>query len=267
MKRSRGFTLIELLVVIAIIAILMMLIAPQVGAGLSKARETACRNNMSQIVKASASFSIDNDGLLPSAWSEGSGATNAYQMCFVGKEVAPNGESLSTEWPKNRYGSLVDYIGGSQSGPKIYRCPGLSPGPLRSGTGSNGYFDYVMFEVFSGVKQSRMPGRATVNLGGGVESVLCPWLTEEDPAEFLNAGYMQPFHKSSDRMGAWHRGRANVGSADGAVVSVMSKTRTRGIWKNPKCQDWRARTPSGKEQVLYDGAVANASGWGWWNRQ
>jgi prepilin-type N-terminal cleavage/methylation domain-containing protein/prepilin-type processing-associated H-X9-DG protein len=268
MQRKSGFTLVELLVVIGIIAILMMLVAPQIGSALGKARDTACKSNMKQIQTAAAAFTTDNNGVLASAWSRGSSSSNDAQMCFVGKEVTPGSVVLNSDWPKGKYGSLVNYIGGAPSGPRLYRCPGLNRGVLRSGTGSNGYFDYVMLEVFAGAKKSYMPTRATVNLGAGDVSVPCPWLTEEDPAEFLNAGFMQPFHKSTDRMGAWHNGRANVGAADGSVQSFTSTMRVKGLWKNPMCSEWKARPPSGKPEIsLNSPAVSLVDGWGWWNRQ
>ena len=270
MKRRGGFTLVELLVVIAIIAILMMLIAPQIGSALSKARDTACKSNMKQILTASAAFATDNNGVLASAWSRGSSSSNAWQMCFVGKEAIPDGVTLNSEWPKNKYGSLLSYVGGGQIGPRLYRCPGLRKGILYSGEGSNGYFDYVMYEIFAGAKQTYMPARATANFGAGVESVPCPWLTEEDPSEYLNRTFIQPFHLSTDRMGAWHNGRANVGTADGSVVALTAKTRTKGVWRNPRALDFRARTPKGTEIALNAEGTplrSDDNAWGWWNRQ
>lgn len=268
MNRARGgFTLVELLVVVGIIAVLMMLLSPQIGLALAKSRETACRGNMSVILKAAAAYAGDHDGVLPSAWSRGPASTNPLEMCFVGQEVLPPGVSLSSEWPQGKNGTLVDYIGGGIAARRLYRCPALKPGPLRSGQGSNGYFDYAVFEVFAGVRQSRIPTRAQVNLGTGTEPVPCPWLVEEDPAEFLNAAYIQPFHKSTDRLGAWHLKRGNIGTADGAVRSIASKRRVGTRWVNPRAQDWRAPAPSGTEIPLYAPAVAGAAGWGWWNRQ
>ncbi len=265
--RRSGFTLVELLVVIVIISILILLISPQIGTALLRARETACRNNMSQILKAAAMFAGDRGGLLPSAWSRGSSSTNVDEMCFIGQELLPAGVSLNSDWPKGKNGTLMDYLGGGMTVRRLVRCPGLRPGPLRSGTGSNGYFDYAMFEIFAGAKQSRMPTKARADLGAGWEDVPCPWLVEEEPAEYLNAGYIQPFHKSTDRLGSWHGGRGNIGTSEGAVRSIQPRRKTAGRWLNPRSQDWRANTPSGHETSLYNPAVAGPSGFGWWNRQ
>lgn len=267
MRSRSGFTLVELLAVIGIIGILMMLISPQIGQAIARARETACRNNMSLLLKASFAFAADHDGLMASAWSRGSQATNTWQMCFIGQELFPTGITVSTEWPQGKDGTLLNYMGSREAVRRLSRCPGLPSGALRSGTGSNGYFDYAVFEIFAGAKQSRMPTRAQVDLGRGLEDVPCPWLVEEDPAEFLNAGYIQPFHKSTDRLGAWHRGRGNIGTPEGAVVAIGPARRISNVFKNPRSQDWRARAPSSTEIRLSNAAVAAPDGWGWWNRQ
>jgi prepilin-type N-terminal cleavage/methylation domain-containing protein/prepilin-type processing-associated H-X9-DG protein len=68
MKRS-GFTLIELLVVIAIIAVLAAILFPVFAKAREKARQTACLNNVRQIVVGLTIYAQDHDSKLPTAAS------------------------------------------------------------------------------------------------------------------------------------------------------------------------------------------------------
>lgn len=92
--KKNTFTLIELLTVIAIIAILAGLMLPAIGRARATAQNTACLNNLSQLGKAEALFSIDNKNKTVPA----QGLNDIYNYFF----------------------SMWDYVGQSE---KIFLCP------------------------------------------------------------------------------------------------------------------------------------------------
>lgn len=60
---KKAFTLVELLVVIAIIGILVLLLLPAISAGMQRAREVECQNNLRQLATAAQDFENDNEHL------------------------------------------------------------------------------------------------------------------------------------------------------------------------------------------------------------
>lgn len=63
-----GFTVVELLVVVAIIAILAALLLPVVARSRQSARAVESLSNLRQIVDASLSFAMSNDGRFHNGW-------------------------------------------------------------------------------------------------------------------------------------------------------------------------------------------------------
>ena len=66
---SRGFTLLELLIVILIIAILAGLLFPVISKAREKSRQTACTNNLRQMLVSFTTYMQDNDEITPSSQS------------------------------------------------------------------------------------------------------------------------------------------------------------------------------------------------------
>ena len=89
--RERKFTLIELLVVVAILAILVAILLPALQKARNSAQGIACLNNLSQIGKASASYSGDNgDWIVPGITDWGDNSTKYWYAKLSGtKNITP----------------------------------------------------------------------------------------------------------------------------------------------------------------------------------
>jgi prepilin-type N-terminal cleavage/methylation domain-containing protein len=64
-RTHRGFTIVELLVVITIIGLLMALLIPAVAAARERARLAQCVTNVSQLCKATQTYTMDKGGFFP----------------------------------------------------------------------------------------------------------------------------------------------------------------------------------------------------------
>jgi prepilin-type N-terminal cleavage/methylation domain-containing protein len=77
-KAMKGFSLTELLVVIAIIAVLAASLLPALSTAKSRARRTACRNNLRQINVGVRMYADDSSDAFPPATNQTPAAFTAY---------------------------------------------------------------------------------------------------------------------------------------------------------------------------------------------
>lgn len=112
--RSQGaFTLVELLLVIAIIALLAALLLPALSTAQSKAKRTACLNNLKQAALSFQMYAADNDGKLAENLPMPSQNSNSWVLGNM--KVS----SDSTNLTLIREGKLFPYA----SQVALYRCP------------------------------------------------------------------------------------------------------------------------------------------------
>jgi len=250
---ARAFTLVELLVVIAIIVLLVSILTPSMERARALVVAMKCRGNLRQVGQAMTTFSTNHNGRLPGAWQGWFVGSENWQKCWMGKET----------WPGASYdGTLLPYVGGADVARELYRCPGLDKGPLGSGVGSNGLFDYSMFMVFAGAMTPQLPLQADISIIGppaqDIFGIPAPLVVEEDPAQWLNRGCVDPGHSNTDRCGSHHAGSGQYAAVDGSAHSLDF------LAAGPRSDEWYARAPSGTDLCLngWSGEI----GWGSWGR-
>ena len=252
-----GFTLVELLVVIGIIALLISVLMPALRRAREAANSVACSSNQRQIMAAFLLFANDHKGHLPGNWWD-------YQNVDTEKRAwLINAAEPFTNAPQS--GTLFRYLNNLN----VYRCPSMVDGPLSSGVGSNGRFDYASFLVFSGAKVSNIKPTSRFTFGARDEVVPTPVVVEEEPQGGINGGNNEGGHCNTDRLahthpnsGYWNdngkkvaRGGSYYASIDGSVHWFQEPLEANS-W------NWFSQTPGGKMQTL--GEIPNPS-WGFWN--
>jgi prepilin-type N-terminal cleavage/methylation domain-containing protein/prepilin-type processing-associated H-X9-DG protein len=118
-NKQRNFTLIELLVVIAIIAILAAMLLPALNKAREKARDSKCKNNLSQIMKAAFFYTQDNGDRMPYC----TGTTLAQSYCGN----ISDSNRFAQDYIGYAYDGGRDNLTVKTSGDFLYRCPSVAP--------------------------------------------------------------------------------------------------------------------------------------------
>lgn len=250
----KAFSLMELLVVIAIITILIAMIQPSMRNARETARDAQCRSQMHQIGNAFLNLSIENEDRLPGLWGSPWTGSGPLAGSFMGKEVF-TGSYQPT--PAAKVGTLVAFLGSEEAARQVYRCPSLGFEGLGTGTGSNGMFDYTMFQCFPGARVQDVQLQATYAdpITGDPIAVPTPIILEEHPGFGINNGFIDMGHTSINRFATTHLGQSgNYTSIDGSGQRVLS-----GTDLGPEGWAWTIATGSGGAINL--GFANNYGGW------
>jgi type II secretory pathway pseudopilin PulG len=253
---------VELLVVIGVIGVLLALLLPSIGRAREQAKGVACASNQRQIMMAFLLFANDHNGHLPGNWFDG-GNPDAEKRAWLRNSSDPFKNAPEC-------GTIYRYLNSAA----VYRCPSLEEGPLGSGVGSNGRFDYAAVIVFAGAKVSNIKPTSRFKYHDGrTEELPTPVICEEDSYS-LNGKDVEGGHCSMDAMAHTHpgygfrkvndsgdyyshvpKGGAYYATIDGSVHFFKVP------WQHD-CRNWYSRAPSGK----WVGFV-NLANWNWWGRQ
>jgi len=201
---TSAFTLIELLVVIAIVGLLAGMVSSAAMRAREEARCTQCLNNLRQMVAAATIYELDH-GVYPPAYEKdfSTGATRTWESFLWGMGTeyrihqcpSFHGKAMWADDAYTGYNYNASYVGG-----RILKQAGAAlPGSTRSAS----------------MAHIAKPAACALFGDGEYESgankfMRSPWPGELDTDASLALGGTQGFR---------HRGRTNVGFADGHVES------------------------------------------------
>jgi prepilin-type N-terminal cleavage/methylation domain-containing protein/prepilin-type processing-associated H-X9-DG protein len=210
-----AFTLIELLVVVAIIGILAGLISSAAHCAREEARRTKCLSNIRQMLLATTAYAADHGGRYPPAYARdfGSGKTTSWESYLweMGTEYrihqCPSFQGKAM-WRNDRYTGYnynASYIGGRTLKAGAERKPG---------------------STHSATVASVMDPHSCALFGDGeYRSGANKFMRSPYPGPLDNDGGLA----ASGTQGFRHRGRTNVGFADGHAKSLKTRyTNTAG---------------------------------------
>jgi prepilin-type processing-associated H-X9-DG protein/prepilin-type N-terminal cleavage/methylation domain-containing protein len=223
-KSKKAFTLVELLVVMAVITLLLGVLIPALGAARSQGKTAVCKNNIHQLILANTGYAIENDGCYVLAAAD-IWTTNSQRWHGVRANI-----NSPFDWHKS---PLVSYI----SGGGVKECPqkvNFRKGDpwdydYEDGCGGYGYnMTYIGSRIWEHDTDENCK-RATKNTeitasGQTVMFADCAMAKKDGGSTyFIEYSFAEPPLNSWGY--AWpsihfrHRGRANIGWADGHISS------------------------------------------------
>ncbi|MBR2372662.1 MAG: prepilin-type N-terminal cleavage/methylation domain-containing protein [Lentisphaeria bacterium] len=108
---KKHFTLIELLVVIAIIAILAAMLLPALQQARDRAKAVGCTNNLSQIGKNMANYTMDNqDYIMPAFLTNTKGVAPAMAYVGITQMWGPTDKNLKSNYFKTTGAQGYNYF-------------------------------------------------------------------------------------------------------------------------------------------------------------
>jgi len=234
-KKKMAFSLIELLVVISVIALLLAVLLPALASARLQAREVICRSNLRQLLLANTGYAIDNDNYyVPAAPDITSQSGGKYR--WHGVRSGPDEPFDPAKGPLAAYladgkvkecPSKVNFVKGQDWSVNFEQgCGGY--GYNRVYLGSREWRD-IQFGTLHQMQCAGWETTRTTEVGRPADTLmfadtaisnrkdyLIEYSFAEPPFYVYKGSPMTDFYLSPS-IHFRHRGRANVGWADGHI--------------------------------------------------
>ena len=128
-RRTNGFTIIEVLVTISLIAVLLVILLPNLTTGRRETGFAQCISNMRAFAIAQNLYATDNDyNFVPTNWGPATGGWLYYKERTPGARnfVAPGSVPYLQRIEMRETGLLFDYL---DTDGQLYHCP-VDEGPF-----------------------------------------------------------------------------------------------------------------------------------------